>query len=249
MSRLRIAKSLQTLSALRHFLLQNLLPNNCLLCRQSSATKELLCAACLQDLPWLDNTCLQCALPLTGNIQSQRCGACLKTTLPFSQILAIFHYQTPVDKLINDLKFHSRLVVATLFANLLAKKIRASYHAQALPELLIPVPLHPRRLHERGYNQAAEVARQVAKLLDIKLDVLSCQRVIHTAAQSQIPAEQRYRNIKNAFTVDAIHAKHVAIIDDVVTTMSTVKELTLSLRKQGVQQIDVWTIARTSYKL
>jgi ComF family protein len=248
MSNLMI-KSLQTIAHLyqiapRQIVLKHLLPNHCLLCRLTSM--ELLCTACLAQLPWMQSACLQCAMPLTSTIIQSKCGHCFNTTLPFNKILTVFKYQTPIDKLVNDLKFHSQLSVAALFAQLMAQKVIAHYQDQPLPELLIPIPLHRRRLRERGYNQSIEIARYVGKQLNIPIDILSCQRIINTPAQSQIPAAARQRNIKRAFLTKAIKAQHVAIIDDVVTTMSTIKEFAATLRNSTIKQIDVWTIARTT---
>jgi len=116
-----------------------------------------------------------------------------------------------------------------------------------MPEIIIPVPLHRTRLRERGFNQALEIARPIARSLSIPVDYKSCERVRKTSAQSLLPAAERRKNIKGAFRVTRpIAARHVAILDDVMTTGHTVQELAATLRKAGVERIDVWVVARTS---
>ena len=118
-----------------------------------------------------------------------------------------------------------------------------------LPECIIPVPLHPQRLRVRGFNQALELARIIAKQLNIPLNYSLCQRDKSTPFQSGLSAKQRKQNLKNAFIVTKPHAyKHVAIFDDVVTTGTTVNELAKQLKNSGVETIEVWAIARTQNK-
>lgn len=124
-----------------------------------------------------------------------------------------------------------------------------------MPQIIIPIPLHPRRLRQRGFNQALEIAKPIAKKFHVPLDTAHCQRVRYTEAQTQIPAEHRGSNVKNAFVVDKkffcgenSNISHVAIMDDVVTTGHTVNELSRALRKAGVKTIDVWCCARTRKK-
>jgi ComF family protein len=203
-----------------------------------------LCQPCQQELPWLEQVCNRCALPLTN---ATTCGSCLQQEPPFSKTLALWHYQSPIDHFIAGLKFNHHLVYARLLGKLLSKGLQSHYQHQALPECIIPVPLHVKRLQERGFNQALEIARSIAKKLKLKIDFKSCQRTRATEAQSALPAKQRHRNVKNAFTVtNSFHYKHVALIDDVITTGHTISELSSVLREAGVEQIDVWCCARTS---
>jgi ComF family protein len=114
------------------------------------------------------------------------------------------------------------------------------------PEWIIPVPLHAERLRERGYNQALEIARPIAKKLQIPLQTRYCTRILPTLAQASMTAEERRRNMKNAFAVEELfQARHVAIVDDVLTTGSTVSEFARMLKKSGVARVDVWCCART----
>lgn len=228
-----------------------LLPNACLLCLQKitdSAAK--LCANCQANLPWQPMACRMCAYPLTVNtvdvINPSVCGQCLQNPPPFEFTYSALQYEKPVDHWVLGLKFSRQLVCAKLLADLLLLRLPYQTDSPDKPELIIPMPLHPQRLRERGYNQALEIARPLAKKLRIPLALKVCQRVIATAPQASIPAEERRKNVKQAFQVSPdLKARHVAIVDDVVTTGSTVTELTRALREAGVKRVDVWCCART----
>lgn len=224
-----------------------LLPPTCLLCGATTKRDIDLCFACEQDLPWLTNVCTGCSLPLPEQTPSIHCGNCLKNPPPFNKVLALFSYANPIDKFITNLKFHNRLVYAKLLGTLLANKIEAVYSNEKLPECIIPVPLHRNRLIERGFNQAVELARPIKQKLKTPLDIVSCQRIRNTSAQTQLPASQRHNNIKNAFTFNpTLPLRHVALLDDVMTTGHTIIELCYILRYAGVEKIDVWCCARTN---
>lgn len=226
---------------------QAFLPPTCILC--SSKAKEWdLCKACEQDIPKIAQVCACCALPLPIHTPvNQLCGKCLQDPPPFNKVYALFPYQAPIDNLITKLKFQGNLVYAKVLGELMANYLQAEYKKERLPECLIPVPLHRKRLRERGFNQAVELARPIVKRLDIPLMLKSCQRVRATIAQINLPAADRRTNLRNAFNVTSIiTAKHVAIIDDVVTTGSTIAELSRSLRAEGVERIDIWCCARTN---
>jgi ComF family protein len=228
-----------------------LLPNACLLCLQKitdSAAK--LCASCQAGLPWQPVACWICAYPLAVNtaevINPPVCGQCLQNPPPFEFTYSALQYETPVDHWVLGLKFSQQLVYAKLLADLLLSRFPYQTDSPDKPELIISMPLHPQRLRERGYNQALEIARPLAKKLRIPLALKVCQRVIATVPQASIPAEERRKNVKQAFQVSPdLKARHVAIVDDVVTTGSTVAELARALREAGVKRIDVWCCART----
>ncbi len=127
----------------------------------------------------------------------------------------------------------------------MAEYLESVYYQAPFPEVLIPVPLHPKRYRERGYNQAVEIARPICKRFALPMDGHTCRRIIRTNAQSKENAEERARNIAGAFSVSALPYQHVAVIDDVVTTGATVNELCYEIKKAGVERIDVWCLART----
>jgi ComF family protein len=221
-------------------------PSSCVFCNDLSRRKLDLCAACENELPFLQNYCTCCAQPLVeGQVI---CGNCLNNRLTFIKTFVLFHYQTPIDQLILGLKFSNRLINAKVLGELLANYLADQYRIQAKPEIIIPVPLHSARLRERGYNQAFELARPIAKKLKIPIDKTNVVRIKNTAAQALLPAKERAQNIKRAFSVTKMKKyKHVAIIDDVITTGNTIIELSKTLHQAGVEKIDIWCCAKAHF--
>jgi ComF family protein len=220
-------------------------PHTCLLCQNPGNNNLDLCLGCLKELPILPQTCPRCAKTLS-TIPGLICGNCLQSPPPYEKAFSLFSYEKPITKLIMELKFHERLVNANLLGQLMAHAIQNDwYQNQPLPELIIPVPLHPKRLQERGYNQAIELARPISKILKIPLNSAACRRSKHTLAQARLPAKSRAQNIKNAFTIHQdFSGRHVAVIDDVTTTGHSITEFTKTLKSAGNPKIDVWVCAR-----
>ena len=218
-----------------------LFPPTCLLCGDAGTAGRDLCLACFESLPFNFPACPRCALPLPLETDIP-CGNCQKHPPAYDRSLALFRYEEPVRHLIHALKFQARYACARLMGGLLADKLVG---LEEQPSIIIPVPLHPSRYHERGYNQSLEIARTLSNRLDIPVDYQSCIRLNATQPQTELTAVQRRRNIKNAFTIaKPLKATRVAILDDVVTTGATVNELAKVLRKAGIERIDVWACAR-----
>ncbi len=189
-----------------------------------------------------------------GNATTVLCGRCLSRRPAFDRTYAPFIHQGAIRHLIGALKFGADYKNARLLGMLLAEHLTnlsgTDLHLPegcrtGKPDLILPVPLHKSRYRQRGFNQAIEIARTVAKELQIPLDLTSCRRHRDTPHQSQLPAKKRRKNLKNAFSViKPIHAGHIAILDDVMTTGSTADELAYVLKKAGVGRVDVWVCAR-----
>lgn len=223
-------------------LLDYVLPAHCLLCGYTCKPQPYFCEYCKQNLPILPHTCLKCACFLP--IAEQICGQCSKEAPAFDKIYTLFPYEFPIIPLIVKLKFQQQLQHAKALATLLIEKIPAWYYQQSLPQVLIPVPLHLLRLQQRGFNQALEIAKPLAKHFKIPLD-LHPQRIKSTQAQSGLSSKDRQANVAQAFKITTNYQGiHAAIIDDVVTTGHTVAELSIALKKQGASRIDVWCCAR-----
>ncbi len=174
------------------------------------------------------------------------CGQCLRKPPPYHRALATFNYCAPVNHIVHGLKFGQRLYYGRFLGDALAKTV-AQAEKLIVPDLLIPVPLHRKRMNERGYNQAYEIARPVARRLGCPIATGLVVRSGETKEQSQLNALQRRRNLKNVFTVvSSVKGLHVAIIDDVMTTGATVAELARVLISAGVRRIDVWLAARAA---
>lgn len=190
--------------------------------------------------------CIRCAAPLACVGQSAlECRRCLARPPLFDRAFAPFRYAYPIDRLIRGFKYQSRLAWGRVLATLLAQHLRA--HAARMPEVLIPVPLHPDRHRERGFNQARELARPLSRLLGIAIDDRLCRRVRATHDQTELNARERRKNLRRAFAVmRATNVRHVALIDDVLTTGSTASELARMLKRAGVKVVDVWAVARAA---
>ena len=204
--------------------------------------RALLCPGCQADLPRLDNPCRRCAEPLPAGA-TPLCPRCLGPRPPaFARIHALFAYAPPVDRLITGLKYHGRWEAARLLGSLLGEALAG---ADPVPDILVPVPLHPRRLRRRGYNQALEMARHAAARARLPLEAGRCRRVRHGPPQAGQDAAARRRAVRDAFAVDGrVDGLHVGIIDDVVTTAATVNELARVLRRAGAREVSVWCAAR-----
>ena len=218
---------------------------HCLLCLSPTHNRYLLCSDCEKDLPINEHHCLVCAIPLSTS--TLVCGKCQKNRPYYTTSSIPYIYASPVKQLITQLKFHGNLTYTPLLAHGFVHALK--HRTNKLPECIIPVPLHKTRLRERGFNQALELSQVVGKYLSIPTDHSICQRNKPTPFQSGLSAKQRKSNLRNAFSITKAHQyKHVAIFDDVVTTGTTVNELALSLKKSGVEIVEVWALARTRNK-
>ncbi len=216
-----------------------LLPSRCLLCGARGEHGFDLCAACALELPRNTICCARCALPLES--PAPLCGRCQRRAPPWDAAWAPFRYGWPLDRLEARFKFGADLAAGRLLSALWC----ASPRPVELPLAIVPVPLHRARLRSRGYNQALELAKPLAKALHIPLrDTL--QRTRETDAQTELSAIQRRRNVRGAFAAhfDGPLPPHVAVLDDIFTTGATLSECARVLKRAGVQRVDVWALAR-----
>ncbi|PCH55186.1 MAG: phosphoribosyltransferase [Legionellales bacterium] len=174
------------------------------------------------------------------------CARCMGSPPAFDRLCSIFTYNEPVLSLVTDLKFNNKLVAGKLLGQLLADKvINDWYENDSLVTAIIPVPLHLKRLKQRGYNQVVEILHPVTTTLKLPVLLDACVRVKNTQAQSSLDSTARVANIADAFEIVApIPYTHVALVDDVVTTGSTVNALSKILKQHGVEQVDVWCVCR-----
>jgi len=222
-------------------------PKVCLHCNDVGHNDMDLCQRCFQRLPWVEFACSRCALPLP-NADSNICGACTNRDLYFDQALTAFQFDGFIRDAIYQFKFNQKLNQGKLLAQLLLQHIEEKQ--LDTPELIIPVPLHKKRMRQRGYNQALEFSRIVSKKLGSELDYDVVYRNRDTSVQMDLPAKQRHKNVKDAFSVKenpaVLKHKQVCIIDDVMTTGNTVNEVAKCLKKAGVENINVWCLARVA---
>jgi ComF family protein len=219
-----------------------ILPPRCLLCRLDGSGSRDLCDACASDITRNTVCCPRCALPLKTS--APLCGECLKHEPAFAAAIVPFVYGHPIDLLLTRFKFGRNLAAGRVLTQLWLDA-----HANAgveTPDAIIPVPLHHSRLRERGFNQALEFAQPLSKALGISIRDDLLVRTRATSAQSDLDAVARRRNLHGAFEVKSLpaHPTHIALVDDVMTTGTTVRECARVLHKAGIQRIDVWAIAR-----
>lgn len=228
-----------------------LLPaQQCRLC-QGFCRDIALCQACMQSLADTQSRCIQCALPLKLHSPQLRisCGECLSNPPPFNESITAGDYQTPISQWLNNFKVRRDLRDGHLLYQLLLTKLRAHYAYRPLPQLLIPVPLHWSRLLQRSFNQSAWLAQQLHAALGIYA-VPALKRNARGRTQKRLNRGQRQKNLRAVFSVKAfaepiLAGKHVALIDDVVTTSATARVISQVLRDAGVAKIDIWSLART----
>ena len=237
-------------------LLSSLFPSRCILCRQTVSEAAVnrdieICSACCKDLPLNKPCCISCALPLAEDInENVLCGSCIKKSPTFDYCYSLFRYEDKIISLVHQLKFAEKISYARTIGEMLVTRLQAEIRlTKEKPECLLPVPLHKARLRQRGFNQSIEIVRVVAKKLDIPIEYDAVKRQRSTVTQTGLNAKQRQQNIRGAFRVTAeINVKHVLIVDDVMTTGSTVNELARVLKKNKVERVGVLCIARAPIK-
>jgi len=236
-------KTLSLLSLLGRGLETAVLPNACVFCGTRCRPGEApICKDCHADLPWIENACGRCASPVEAVLPSGvHCSRCQANPPPFDATIAPLGYRFPVDAAIKAMKFRRKLCYVSAFTHLLAKSM------QRLPgeiDALLPVPLHWVRHATRGFNQAAELCRPLSTLTGLPL-IRNVMRTRATPYQSGLVARHRQGNLRSAFSVRAaLHADHVLIVDDVVTTGETCRELAQVLLDAGVEKVSVLAVAR-----
>lgn len=223
-------------------IVQNLIAQPCVLCA-ARTRGGLLCPGCHADLPLLPQArCPQCALPSPGGLI---CGACLKKPPAFERSEAVYRYAFPLDVLIHQFKYAGAQSLADLFATALGDHLSNRSPGRPLPDLIVPMPLHPARLRERGYNQALEIARRLGQRLNLPTQ-LACTRQRDTPPQAGLDLKSRKRNLRGAFTCNQILAgKRIALLDDVMTSGSSLDELARVARSAGAIAVEAWVVART----
>lgn len=224
------------------------LPPACLLCGRSlpAAYGPLhLCGDCLASVPALGPAhCPLCARPMPSATSCHLCGTCLQRPPVFTDVHVVGLYQGGIKDAVHRLKYRNQLVLAKPLGQLLCATV-ASGKGDFRPHRVVPVPLHPRRLKERGFNQAVEVARPLALHLQIPLDVRLLQRVRQTPPQQGLSAADRGRNLRNAFALAARATDlNILLVDDVMTTGETVRECCRTLLAGGVKEVQVAVVGR-----
>jgi len=215
-----------------------LFPATCIVCGGAGTFRDL-CRGCAIVLPWNQDCCERCALPLPDG---SLCGICATHPPHWDRVRSPLVYEFPVDSLLRQFKFAGRLSHGRVLGELLAEWI-ASFD-EPLPDMLIPVPLHWQRQLKRRFNQAEEITRPLHRRLKIPVANL-CRRRYPTPQQSGLSGRERRRNLRDAFVMRGnVTGAHIAVVDDVMTTGSTVTEISRVLLRAGAARVEVWTVAR-----
>src|SRR6185312_13512970 len=220
--------------------LEALLPSHCLLCGAYGQGALSLCPACEADMPRNAMCCARCALPLES--PAPLCGRCIKHAPPWDAAWAPFRYEWPLAQLEARFKFGGDLAAGRTLSLLW----NASQAPRDPPDAIVPVPLHRSRLRKRGYNQALELAKPLAKHFGVPVLHDALRRTHATDAQTELTAIQRRRNVRGAFEAhfEGKALDHVAVLDDVFTTGATLAECARVLKRAGAARVDVWALAR-----
>lgn len=230
-----------------------LLKSNCVLCGSLVSGSISLCEGCRDDLPIVEHACKTCALPMEYDAKSNVCGQCIGQNPSADYAINLFHYENPIDYLIAQMKFQQQLsaaaVLADLFKNHLEtlknNRMENSQFDHGMPDAILAMPLHSKRLAKRGFNQSLEIIKPAAKSLGIPILLDLVSRSKHTKAQSNLNKQQRIKNVSGCFTLLAKpNYSHIVIVDDVVTTGASTNELAKLLKKSGVAKVGVWSLAR-----
>ena len=217
-------------------------PGLCIGCGQSLKPLQYFCPVCASLLECISPACHLCGLENqnSGSI----CAACLHHPPRWQKIIAPLIYRDFSRNLLIQLKFGESLYLANYMVSHLIEHFQ---QGQPYPEVLIPVPLHQNRLIHRGYNQAFEIANIMSRMLNIPIDTQALKRIRHTESQLGLSASKREKNILRAFRFKtSLQYSHVAIVDDIVTTGSTANEITKTLHRAGVPNVEIWGLARVS---
>ena len=234
----------------------SLFPSCCVLCGSESDRVIDLCYHCDSDLPHNNQCCVRCSIPLKinsiGFINNSQsgilCGECTAHPPTFDQCLAPLRYEFPASSLISRYKYQGHFCSGVILADILLTKIVKNQirDQNKKPDLIVPVPLHWQRQFFRGFNQSQWLAQYLSRALKVPINNRLLKRCRNTPPQQGLNRKQRQKNLKGAFRVNhPIEGKHIALVDDVVTTGSTVSELSKLLKKAGATKVEIWCLART----
>ncbi|EXJ11628.1 MULTISPECIES: ComF family protein [Nitrincola] len=220
------------------------LKNNhtCVLCGLHPANTFGICDDCMSDLPWSISCCHQCGRP-TPFPTKQICTCCLKHAPAFDTTLATFRYVFPIDRLLPSIKYAKKTSHLGWLSSLMSEYILSK--DLPLPDALVPVPMHPWDEIKRGYNQSSLLTHLISKQLTLPAHLGAIRKIKRTPHQKELNFIERQQNLIDCFRLNKPLPKRVAIVDDVMTTGSTVNEISRLLKNNGVETVDIWVLART----
>lgn len=226
----------------------------CILCGEPSPFKLKLCQHCLEDLPINSSSCIQCALPLPitlANVemrQSLRCGECIAKPPPFTLTQTPYRYDFPVSTMIQHAKYHNQRYLLKPLCTQFASVLEQHLKTRTSPDFLIPVPMHAEKLKQRHFNQSHYICQILSKKLLIAENTHILQKIKTSKSQAKLNRTERLKNLKETFALanaQILKGKHVALIDDVMTTRATAETCARLLLDNGAGSVEIWCLART----
>lgn len=216
------------------------LPSLCVLCHHYHHQSLAVCEACVGLFAQIGPACRYCALPLPDD-KFLVCGVCALEKPIVDTTITAYLFEEPLRILLHEFKYQEALYLGGFLAKLM---LDALPNRTIETQCLVPVPLHPTRMRQRGFNHAAELAKCLAKKLKIPCELNLCKKIIHTAPQASLNKKQRKRNLSGVFLSKVTNYRHITLIDDLLTTGSTANELARAFKQQGVARVDLWCCAR-----
>lgn len=217
------------------------LPSICILCNQYHHEKQTICSECQKFLIKINNPCSSCASQLL-NVYEKICNSCQIKKPYVDEVFTAYLYEEPLKTLLHDFKYKKCLYIAPLLTKLM---LDVQINKEKI-KYLLPIPIHPQKLRERGFNQAAILTINLAKKLNLPYDLTICKKIINTPSQASLKASDRKQNLKNAFKAQAIKHKEITLVDDLLTTGNTANEIAKTLKKLGATKVNLWCCARAN---
>lgn len=230
----------ETIKARKSMLKILRIPAICPLCAHYHRNCLAICEDCILRLIPIGPACTNCATPLPSK-GFLTCGACIKKKPHFDKAWIGYRFEEPLRGLLHRFKYQENLYLGSFLTHLMLKSIPQNFHTQCL----IPIPMHPTRLKERGFNQAQILAKLLGKSLNIPYNIQHCHKIINTAPQATLSGQDRRKNLHKAFAVKPIPYTKVTLVDDLLTTGSTANALAKILKQNGATEVDIWCCART----
>lgn len=228
-----------------------LLAEPCLICLSMDSRSDGICMACQNELPWQPPGCAVCGVVLEDTMSADSlCSRCMNNPPAFDRCMTVFSHEFPVASQISNFKDKAGFSAARTFGILLARQFLAHYRINdiPLPDLLVPVPLHPSRLRNRGYNQAAMLTLALSRRTGIRVVLDICSKLKTEHSQRGLGANARMSKDGKLFVANGMTKtvcdRRIAIVDDVVTTTATARDISRVIRAAGANSIDVWALTR-----
>jgi ComF family protein len=217
------------------------LPIICTLCHQSHVNNVAICDDCRKLLHPLGPACLYCAHPLPPGKPLIACGQCIQKKPALDCVMTAYRFEEPLRTLLHEFKYREELYLTTFLSQLMLQALHLNIEDIGC---LVPVPMHAKRLRQRGFNHAAVLAQHLAKKLSLPYQLNQCQKIINTPPQASLSALQRQKNLRGAFFVKSLPYHCITLVDDLFTTGSTANELARILKAQGALRVNLWCCAR-----